>query len=275
MNRHELETDNFLITTVGLSVMRQFISREHAGASSRPEIRVFAKGSRDRLFQSAESLFSTKGFREVTIRDIAAHAGVNFALVAYYFGGKQALFEEVFRSHVAPLVQEGMKRLKAITHNGRKPTIEEILRAWILPCLRPEDHKEGRMIHLRIIANLSHERWEYTKKVSGYMRRSYNAFIGALHSCLPHLSTETLMWRLHFVMGSLFFGIRQPASLKALSGGRCDPKDLETTFDQILPYAAAGFRAPECAGAKIRKPKKQGSKTAISGFRTETTGARG
>ncbi|HSW39701.1 MAG TPA: hypothetical protein VLL97_09445, partial [Acidobacteriota bacterium] len=54
-----------------------------------------------------------------------------------------------------------------------------------------------------------------------------------------------------------FFGIREPASLKALSGGRCDPEDLETTFNQILPYAAAGFRAPAFAGEPEMAPVKQ------------------
>jgi AcrR family transcriptional regulator len=219
------------------------------GAGNRFEDTRSDESSKDKLFRSAEALFAAKGFREVSVRDIASHAGVHFALVAYYFGGKQALFNEVYRSHVAPLVQDGMKRLMAITHDGRTPTVEEILSAWILPCLLQENNKEARLIHLRIIANLSHERWEYTKKVSGYMKESHSAFIEALHSCLPHLSTETLMWRLHFVMGALFFGIRQPAALKGLSGGRCDPEDLEATFNQILPYAAAGFRAPECSSA--------------------------
>jgi len=213
--------------------------------------------SKDKLFRSAEALFSTKGFREVSVRDIAAHAGVHFALLAYYFGGKQALFDEVFRSHVAPLVEEGMRQLKAITRNSRKPSVEEILKAWILPCLRQGEPEEGRMIHLRIIANLSHERWEYTETVSSYMQHSHDAFIKTLHVCLPHLSRKTLMWRLHFTSGSLFFGIRQPASLKALSRGRCNPEDLEETFNQILPFAAAGFRAPEIAGARKRKTKKQ------------------
>jgi AcrR family transcriptional regulator len=237
--------------------MKKIACQKHHQTPSRAKIRRGNSNSKDKLFRSAEALFSTKGFREVTVRDIAAHAGVHFALVAYYFGGKEALFNEVFRSHVAPLVQDGMNRLQAITRNGCQPSVEEILKAWILPCLRPGDHEEGRMIHLRIIANLSHERWEYTKETSGYMQRSHNAFIKALHSCLPHLSTETLMWRLHFVMGALFFGIRQPASLIALSGGRCNPEDLEATFDQILPYAAAGFRAPEGAGTKSRNLKKQ------------------
>jgi AcrR family transcriptional regulator len=235
--------------------MKKIASKIHQRTSSSAKIRALESSSKDKLFRSAEELFSTKGFRDVSVRDIAAHAGVHFALVGYYFGGKKALFNEIFHSHVAPLVEEGMRRLKAITNDGRKPSVEEILKAWILPCLRLGDHEEGRMIHLRIIANLSHERWEYTKEASSYMQHSHDAFIKALHSCLPHLSTETLMWRLHFVMGALFFGIRQPASLIALSGGRCNPEDLQATFDQILPYAAAGFRAPECVGAKRRKPK--------------------
>ena len=236
--------------------MKKIASKQHRRTSSRAKGRVSGASSKDRLFRSAEELFSARGYREVSVRDIAAHAGVHFALVGYYFGGKQALFNEIFHSHVAPLVEEGRKRLTAITKDGRKPSVEEILKAWILPCLRLGDHEEGRMIHLRIIANLSHERWEYTKEVSGYMRHSHNAFIKALHTSLPHLSTETLMWRLHFVSGALFFGIRQPVSLIALSGGRCNPENLETTFDQILPYAAAGFRAPECAGAVGSKRKK-------------------
>ncbi len=227
--------------------MKKMASKKYPRASSNAEIRAVDASSKNKLFRSAEELFSTKGFREVSVRDIAGRAGVHFALVGYYFGGKQALFNEVFRSHVAPLVEDGMKRLESITRNGRIPSVEEILKAWILPCLRQGSRKEGRMIHLRIIANLSHERWEYTKTVSGYMKQSHSAFVKALHSCLPHLSTETLMWRLHFVMGALFFGIRQPASLIALSGGRCNPNDLEATFNQILPYAAAGFRAPESA----------------------------
>lgn len=217
-------------------------------------------GSKEKLLRSAEALFSTKGFREVSVREIAAHAGVNYALVAYHFGGKQGLFDEVFRIHAAPLMQEGMKRLEEITRNGRNPTVEEIMKAWLLPWLQLESNAQARAIHLRVTANLSDERWEYNKKVSSSMQRNHRAFIQALHSCLPHLSMETITWRLHFVMGALVFGIRQPAPLIALSGGRCNPNDLEATFDQILPYAVAGFRAREFVPAKDREQKKQVAK---------------
>jgi AcrR family transcriptional regulator len=213
--------------------------------------------SKAKLLQSAELLFSAKGFRDVTIREIAAHAGVNSALISYYFRGKKTLFDEVFRTHADPLLQEGMKRLEAITRNGRKPSVEEILKAWILPWLQTGKNQRISAIRLRVTTNLSDKRWEYNKKLSSSMQRNQNAFIQALQDCLPHLSQETLMWRLHFVMSALVVGIRQPVPLIALSGGRCDPNDLEATFDQILPYAVAGFFAPETARNKTTGKKSQ------------------
>jgi AcrR family transcriptional regulator len=211
--------------------------------------------SKEKLLRSAESLFSAKGFREVSVREIAAHAGVNYALVSYYFRGKKALFDEVFHTHASPLMQEGMKRLEAITFKDRKPSVKEILKAWLLPWLQLENDLHTRAIHLRVTANLSYERWEYNKKVSSDMERNYSAFLQVLHARLPYLSKETLMWRLHFVMGALVFGIRQPAPLIALSGGRCDPNDLEATFNQILPFAIAGFCARESVRNTNQKQK--------------------
>jgi AcrR family transcriptional regulator len=227
----------------GLFSVKKSASKIDRGISPAIENSVSGLSSKEKLLRSAEVLFSTKEFREVSVREIAAHAGINSALVVYYFNGKQALFEEVFRIHAAPLSRKRMKRLKIITKNGRKPSVEEILKAWLLPWLRLENNQNAPAIHLGVIANLSNEKWKYAKKDSRYMQRTHNAFIEALYSCLPYLSTETLMWRLHFVIGALVFGIRQPASLLALSGGCCDSNNLEAAFDQILPYAVAGFRA--------------------------------
>jgi AcrR family transcriptional regulator len=238
--------------------MKKTVSKIRSKTSQATENSDQGSSSKDKLLRSAEKLFSAKGFREVSVREIAAHAGVNYALVTYYFRGKQALFNEVFRMHATPLLREGMKRLKAITQNGRQPSIEEILKAWFLPWLQFEGDPQVRTIYLRVTANLSHERWEYNKKVSRHMQRTHNAFIQALRFRLPYLSKETLMWRLHFVTGALVFGIRQPASLLALSGGLCDPDDLETTFDQILSFAVAGLGAPE--SVRNQSQRKQPAK---------------
>jgi AcrR family transcriptional regulator len=48
------------------------------------------------LLDSAEMLFSRKGFDGTSVRDIAEAAGINTAMISYYFGSKEKLMEEIF-----------------------------------------------------------------------------------------------------------------------------------------------------------------------------------
>jgi len=201
--------------------------------------------SREKLLQSAKVLFAEKGFGGVSVREIAARAGVNSALVGYYFGGKQALFNEVYRSYAQPLARERMKMLSALTAKKQKPSVEDVLKAWLLPWLKATGDPQENILHLHFTANLSFERWKLNKKAAKFTQRTHAAFIEVLHRCLPHVSSDTLIWRLHFIMGAIVFGIRDPESLKTFSKGRCDPVDLETTLRQILSFAVKGIRSPE------------------------------
>ncbi|MFB4313680.1 TetR/AcrR family transcriptional regulator [Actinomadura sp. 21ATH] len=70
-------------------------------ASQEPEPQVRAKPKRDReategrLLEAARELFGEHGFDGVTVREIAAAADANVALVHRYFGSKAALFGAV------------------------------------------------------------------------------------------------------------------------------------------------------------------------------------
>lgn len=48
---------------------------------------------RETILESAIKLFGTKGFEGTSVRDIAADAQVNVAMISYYFGSKEKLFE--------------------------------------------------------------------------------------------------------------------------------------------------------------------------------------
>ncbi|HEX8277319.1 MAG TPA: TetR family transcriptional regulator, partial [Segetibacter sp.] len=48
------------------------------------------------ILSTAERLFSTKGFDGTSVRDIADDAGVNIAMISYYFGSKEKLMEALF-----------------------------------------------------------------------------------------------------------------------------------------------------------------------------------
>ena len=55
----------------------------------------FKMTKKETIIDSALELFSTKGFEGTSVREIAADAGVNVAMINYYFGSKEKLFESV------------------------------------------------------------------------------------------------------------------------------------------------------------------------------------
>ena len=49
------------------------------------------------IIEAAEKLFSENGFDGTSVRDIAEEAGVNLAMISYYFGSKEKLMEAIFK----------------------------------------------------------------------------------------------------------------------------------------------------------------------------------
>ncbi|MFN8237858.1 MAG: TetR/AcrR family transcriptional regulator [Chitinophagales bacterium] len=50
---------------------------------------------REDILDIAEQLFAEQGFEAVSIREISKTADINIAMVSYYFGSKEKLYEEV------------------------------------------------------------------------------------------------------------------------------------------------------------------------------------
>lgn len=48
------------------------------------------------IIETAERLFSLKGFDGTSVRDIAEAAVINVAMISYYFGSKEKLMESIF-----------------------------------------------------------------------------------------------------------------------------------------------------------------------------------
>ncbi len=64
----------------------------------------------DRIKEAAKLVFLEKGFDGTTTRDIAQAAGINSALMNYYFRSKEKLFQSIFND-VCTIMFEGMVRI--------------------------------------------------------------------------------------------------------------------------------------------------------------------
>jgi AcrR family transcriptional regulator len=61
-------------------------------SKGRPGRRPGPSSTRPKILAAARTLFASRGYHATTVRDIAAEAGVNAALVHHYFGSKEQAF---------------------------------------------------------------------------------------------------------------------------------------------------------------------------------------
>ena len=69
------------------------------------------------IISVAEKLFSVKGFAGTSVREIAESAGVNVAMISYYFNSKEKLMEAIFTMRTTRSTERLEKLLQDHTHS--------------------------------------------------------------------------------------------------------------------------------------------------------------
>lgn len=82
--------------------------------------------ARDKLIFHARELFVTTAYEKVSTRKIAENAGVNIAMIRYYFGSKQGLFETMLRETIKPI----QRQMKDFVKKGSQESLIELMRSY-------------------------------------------------------------------------------------------------------------------------------------------------
>lgn len=200
--------------------------------------------TRERLLDAAERHFSEHGFDGSSLREITAAAGANLAAVSYHFGSKEDLFVAVVARRVEPINAERTRLLDEAERRaeGRALSVETILEAVISPVVRAGS---GGPCVLRLVGRAGAESHLPAQRVlEGPLKAIRTRVHAALQRALPHLSEREIVYRMHFTMGVVKSVAAEQHMLRAMSGGLCDPSDLDGTLAQLVPFLAAGMRAP-------------------------------
>ena len=126
---------------------------------------------RQQLLDVAERLFAQKGYEAVSIRDLASEAGVNVAMVSYYFGSKDKLFEALIESKM-PRTRE---RLEELAASGLSPweKLSQVIDMYA------EKFFAGRAFHRVVMREMSlQQRPEHVNLIAGYMERNIELIRG-------------------------------------------------------------------------------------------------
>jgi len=203
-----------------------------------PALEPPSSETRDRLLAAAERLFAERGLASVSVRAIAAEAGVNWSLVGYYFRGKHGLLAEVYRRQCATLNTERFKLLAEARKAGL--TLEDVIEAFVRPALAAIQGRQFSRLRARLAAE---DAPLFAQLRADAFDQSSRTFVAALRECLPELSEDDVLWRFHFMLGTIYYSATNPQRIKLFSRGRCDPDDLEAMVRQLVPFLAAAFRS--------------------------------
>ncbi|MDP6929603.1 MAG: TetR/AcrR family transcriptional regulator [Planctomycetota bacterium] len=201
--------------------------------------------TQERLLDAAEHLFADLGFSATSLRAITTVAEVNLAAAHYHFGSKDGLLEAVIARRIGPINEERIERLNEIESRsqGMALPLEEIIEALLAPALHHLRTQHGADF-LRLVGRSLTEPGDHWIPIASQFEEVKRRFVAALHKAVPDLAPATLFWRMHFLIGIMCHTLADNHRLKMISGGLCDPEDVEGAIAHLVPFVAAGMRAP-------------------------------
>jgi AcrR family transcriptional regulator len=218
---------------------------------------VTEAGTRARMLSAAARLFAARGTAGVGLREITAAAGVNLAAVNYHFGSKEKLLEALFEQRARPITEERLRLLAlCMPGHGRPPVLEQVLEAFLRPAfsLGLDSGVDGATFG-KLRARLSVESEAlYRRILSRAFDQSTRRFLDAVAAALPGLPRAEMEWRFHFMLGTMIYSMANSGRIQSVTGGACDPSRPDEVLARLVPFLAAGFRAPPATDRPVDTP---------------------
>ncbi len=74
------------------------------------------------IIETAERLFSARGYDGTSVRDLADDAGVNIAMISYYFGSKEKLMEALFEQRTTNI----KLKVESLLHDNKTMPLQKV-----------------------------------------------------------------------------------------------------------------------------------------------------
>ncbi len=198
---------------------------------------------RQTILDAAEGLFSRHGFYGVTVRQVAAEAGVDTALIHYYFGAKRELFDSVFARRAEILNATRVEALAAYAaaHRGDM-TLEGVIEAFIDPLVELAlTNDEGWKNYFRLVALVNNTPAWGGETMHRFFDPVVRQLIETLKAARPDAELRDLYWGYQFLTGAMMLALSETGRIDQLSDGLCRSTDLSAVRARLYAWCAAGL----------------------------------
>jgi AcrR family transcriptional regulator len=211
----------------------------------RPPKEAKDKGEKgENILNAAEELFALRGYDGVTLRAVANQAGVDVALINYYFGSKSQLFDTVFERRAQILNEERLIALKQAQDDAHPEavSVEKIIAAYLTPlAVAKEREDSGWKNYCALLAYINNSAVWGPQLMGKHFNQLADTFIDALKLALPNSSEADLYWCYHYMSGALTLTFANTGRIDKMSKGACSSDDFQTAYERMVPFMSAGF----------------------------------
>lgn len=196
--------------------------------------------TRERLLAAGRSLFGEKGFRKVTVRELAREAGANVAAVNYHFGDKEGLYREVMQVTVNAIRETS--EAARIAGEGQPPEVQ--LRRYIGVFLNRILRPGAETVHKLLIREMSDPTPALDDLIEKALRPRIQYLAGLVSAimgvdpsdprvmrCVGSIQSQAIMYRHH------------PGASKIQRVFKPTEDDIDVVADHIATFSLGGIRA--------------------------------
>lgn len=200
---------------------------------------------KDRILDAAELIFADEGFAGAKMRDIANEAGVNQALIRYYFGSKEELFDDVFRRRGALLSGRRHVLLDDVLSRKDRPKVEDIVLAYLAPQWEMKYSGPAGAAFVRLQARLHAEPAEHSFRLRREVYdSSVKRFISEISQLIPDVPKDVVSLRMAFLVGTYLFMLNDLGRLNDLTDGQLGEVEKSQMLRHLTAFLTAGLKSP-------------------------------
>ena len=201
--------------------------------------------SAEAILEAAELLMSRRGYDGVSLREIAKEAGASLSSVTYFFRTKENLLAAIYERHTKPM---NARRLELLREAERISDLDErlpaIVRAHVLPAFTSQSASGGGAQFTRLRGIMSMTGGEAAQRIiASSFDEISRAFIDAVARALPKADRASIVWRGHFLLGSLYYTLVTPERIDRLTGVAGAGSDHERAIDELVDATVASLKA--------------------------------
>lgn len=196
------------------------------------------------ILDAAEQAFVEHGYGGASLRSIAREAGVNQAMVSYYFESKEGLFSAVIGRRSIVINDQRRQRLAEMRQRG-SIGLPDVIRALIEPAIRLNaDVNQGGEAYMKLVGQLTNSTDPLSQRVlSSNYDEIASLFIAEINNAEPSLGIANAARGYVLTIAVTMASVGSEWRISKLAKDSDSGLTVDEIIESTTRFAVAGIRS--------------------------------